>query len=617
MQGGGNRPYLGKRSSFSNFSPYRGAGGMAAQNGTLQDQMLDSPPKPRQHFASYGGPPSSNAFGRANRLEDYAAGGSGSAGANASTNTAPGSATGPGSTGTGMTTSAAVNTAVRGHSHSHSHSYQQLAPPHQTDNQFSNGTSGYYGNLASTSQYPSNPNTATPGHPLYSTYNHHTRRNAYYESHWPLYAADWTSVEYASTDIVAVGTFSEDRNTNKIQILHATKPTSESLQLTHTAEAVVAYPATKIAWEPNQTSTASSTPAPSTPSRLRMISTGDCLRLWDYDYDTHKLIQRSALLNVSHWRACASGGWGAAPNPPAPLASLESGVDGPSSSAKRSTTGSGAAPQPPEADRALESTNRDQKSKSEFLPPLTSFDWNKIDTSLVITSSIDTTCTIWDINTSTARTQLIAHDSEVNDVAYVANSVDIFASVGADGSVRVFDLRSLDHSTIIYEPANPVPLLRISANPQDRNVLAAIAQDSNKIFVLDIRFPGVPIATLEGHQKPVNAISWAPATGKNGQRRHILASGADDCQVLVWDVTSQQQQQQQQVQQSQQQQQQQQQASTVSPTSNSASLDPLAKENAPIYSFTNPIEVNNISWCATAEWLGIISGKGVQAVRFA
>ena len=35
----------------------------------------------------------------------------------------------------------------------------------------------------------------------------------------------------------------------------------------------------------------------------------------------------------------------------------------------------------------------------------------------------------------------------------VANSVDVFVSCGADGSVRMFDLRSLEHSTIIYEPA--------------------------------------------------------------------------------------------------------------------------------------------------------------------
>ena len=36
----------------------------------------------------------------------------------------------------------------------------------------------------------------------------------------------------------------------------------------------------------------------------------------------------------------------------------------------------------------------------------------------------------------------------------------MFASVGADGSVRMFDLRHLEHSTIIYEDPMHTPLLR-------------------------------------------------------------------------------------------------------------------------------------------------------------
>jgi DDB1- and CUL4-associated factor 7 len=39
-------------------------------------------------------------------------------------------------------------------------------------------------------------------------------------------------------------------------------------------------------------------------------------------------------------------------------------------------------------------------------------------------------------------------------VRFCAQSVDVFVSCGADGSVRMFDLRSLEHSTIIYEPSD-------------------------------------------------------------------------------------------------------------------------------------------------------------------
>lgn len=51
--------------------------------------------------------------------------------------------------------------------------------------------------------------------------------------------------------------------------------------------------------------------------------------------------------------------------------------------------------------------------KSPYCGPLTSFDWNKVNDSILGTASLDTTCTIWDLNKSTIRTQLIAHDKEV------------------------------------------------------------------------------------------------------------------------------------------------------------------------------------------------------------
>lgn len=35
---------------------------------------------------------------------------------------------------------------------------------------------------------------------------------------------------------------------------------------------------------------------------------------------------------------------------------------------------------------------------AEYCAPITSFDWNVVDTSMIVSSSIDTTCTIWDIH---------------------------------------------------------------------------------------------------------------------------------------------------------------------------------------------------------------------------
>lgn len=47
--------------------------------------------------------------------------------------------------------------------------------------------------------------------------------------------------------------------------------------------------------------------------------------------------------------------------------------------------------------------------------------------------------TAWGVQRGEVDTQLIAHDKEVYDIAW--GGVGVFASVSADGSVRVFDLR--------------------------------------------------------------------------------------------------------------------------------------------------------------------------------
>lgn len=80
--------------------------------------------------------------------------------------------------------------------------------------------------------------------------------------------------------------------------------------------------------------------------------------------------------------------------------------------------------------------------QNQFSAPLTSFDWSPSFINTVVTSSIDTTCAIWDVEKCITKYQLIAHDKETYDVHFSGDK-DIFASAGADGSVRQFDLRQL------------------------------------------------------------------------------------------------------------------------------------------------------------------------------
>ena len=181
-------------------------------------------------------------------------------------------------------------------------------------------------------------------------------------------------------------------------------------------------------------------------------------------------------------------------------------------------------------DRVEAKSLLNSKLNSDYCAPLTSFDWNETDLQRLGTSSIDTTCTIWDIEKGIVDTQLIAHDKEVYDIAW--GGPGIFASVSADGSVRVFDLRDKQHSTIIYESPQPdTPLLRLGWNKQDPRFMATILMDSCKVVILDIRYPTVPVAELERHQACVNAVAWAPHSAC-----HICTAG-DDSQVYFF-ITS-------------------------------------------------------------------------------
>lgn len=166
--------------------------------------------------------------------------------------------------------------------------------------------------------------------------------------------------------------------------------------------------------------------------------------------------------------------------------------------------------------------------------PLTSFDWNKSDPTTLGTCSIDTTCTIWDIQTQEIKAQLIAHDKEVFDIGF-AKDANTFATTGADGSIRHFDIRSLQHSSILYESTSnsqdPNALLRLEWNNQNPYYIATFEIDSHKVLIIDARVPMIPVCTLEGHQSYVNTFSWAPHSSC-----HICTAG-DDKQALIWDLS--------------------------------------------------------------------------------
>jgi WD repeat-containing protein 68 len=179
--------------------------------------------------------------------------------------------------------------------------------------------------------------------------------------------------------------------------------------------------------------------------------------------------------------------------------------------------------------------------------------------------------------TGHVKTQLIAHDKEVYDIAFSRSGGgrDVFASVGADGSVRMFDLRHLEHSTIIYEDPSHNSLLRIAWNKQEPNYLTTVSMDSIEVVILDVRVPCTPVARLSNHRACVNGVAWAPHSAC-----HICTAG-DDKQALIWDIQH----------------------------------IPRAIED-PILAYTADGEINQVQWsCTQPDWISICYNNYLEILR--
>jgi WD repeat-containing protein 68 len=65
----------------------------------------------------------------------------------------------------------------------------------------------------------------------------------------------------------------------------------------------------------------------------------------------------------------------------------------------------------------------------------------------------------------------------------------MFASAGADGSIRQFDLRDLQHSSVLYETEKSRPILKLAWNRKvpGNYMLGFIEMEQNYVTIIDIR----------------------------------------------------------------------------------------------------------------------------------
>ena len=123
---------------------------------------------------------------------------------------------------------------------------------------------------------------------------------------------------------------------------------------------------------------------------------------------------------------------------------------------------------------------------------------------------------------------MVAHEKAVYDISFSLDET-VFATVGEDGSVRLFDTRELRNSNIVYEMENRQALTHVRWNLQDKNLMAVVAEDDKNVLLFDKRKPNQIYETLR-HDSKVTAIAWSPS------EPNMICSVNEGGAALIWDL---------------------------------------------------------------------------------
>ena len=296
----------------------------------------------------------------------------------------------------------------------------------------------------------------------------------------------------------------------------------ECPRLTETSSFECTFPSTKLLWSPNETGL--------------LATAGDHLRLWNVNLDENDTTKKKKKKKKKDEDRL-------------------------------------------ETDKTDSSTCK-QKSclKNETFAPLTSIDWNRTDPTMMGALNYDKdyfSCTLWDIETETPEVNILLDEAKGStgyDLAFHAKDGDIFGTVGEDGKLRIFDVRSLKRVSIVHETDRS--LFRLIWNPQNPLYVGVLFSESSDVMVLDLRSSREPVLSLSGHTAQVNAIAWAP------QSANHMCTVSDDKQANVWDFSRQ------------------------------------TAVTEPMLSYGTDSKINNVAWSAAQNsHIALAAGKRLQILR--
>ncbi|KAJ1919959.1 Histone acetyltransferase type B subunit 2 [Mycoemilia scoparia] len=163
--------------------------------------------------------------------------------------------------------------------------------------------------------------------------------------------------------------------------------------------------------------------------------------------------------------------------------------------------------------------------------------WNPLVEGQLISASEDFTVCHWDIKGVTKDNRRLdpvniykGHTAVVEDVAWHFKHDNIFASVGDDQMLMLWDTRAGPKGPFKKTVAHESEVNCVAFNPHSEFIFATGSSDKT-VALWDMRRLDYRLHTLEGHQDEVFQLSWSP------DQETVLASASGDRRVNVWDVS--------------------------------------------------------------------------------
>lgn len=163
--------------------------------------------------------------------------------------------------------------------------------------------------------------------------------------------------------------------------------------------------------------------------------------------------------------------------------------------------------------------------------------WNPVRQGHILAASEDTTVCHWDVNAYQKDKTVLepvqtyrGHSSIVEDVAWHNFHEHLFASVGDDRQMLLWDTRESPDSPKHRVEAHTAEVNAVAFSLASEYILATGSSDKT-VALWDLRNLSVALHSLEAHTDEVLQIAWSP------HHETMLASASADRRVNIWDLS--------------------------------------------------------------------------------